>query len=50
MILRLALIFLPERGNEEEEIPDDGGVETVILLAQIKVDVIESNAVEVEVR
>ena len=33
--LRLALNFLLERGNEEEEIPDDGGVDyeqTVILL------------------
>jgi hypothetical protein len=27
LILRLALNFLLERGNEEEEIPDDGGVD-----------------------
>ncbi len=47
--MRQAHIFLLEKENEEEEIPDDGGVETVILFACIKEDVIESNAVEVEV-
>ncbi len=46
---RQAHIILSEKVNKEEKILDDGGVETVILLAQIKVDVIESNAVEVEV-
>jgi hypothetical protein len=31
--VRQAHIFSLEKGNEEEEIPDDGGVKTVILLA-----------------
>ncbi len=31
--LRQAHIFLLEKWNEEDEMPDDGGVETVILLA-----------------
>jgi len=42
-----------ERQNEIAKIPDDGGVDleqTVILLALIKEDVVESDAVEVEVR
>ncbi len=41
-----------ERQNEIAEIPDDGGVyleQTLILLALIKEDVVESDAVEVEV-
>ncbi len=51
--LRQALHLWLERRNEVAEILDDGGVDleqTVILLALIKEDVVESDAVEVEVR
>ena len=53
MILKLALNLSLERGNEAEERPDDGGVEsvqTVIVLAIIKEDVVESYVIAVGVR